>query len=332
VSAPRLRAKLAAWFAASLLLILAPFVAGFLALQWHSLREALDHHLTEDFEVSLEMLTVRDGQVGWRTDAERDLGYDAAARRWVEVYSPDGRLLYVRGLPAAPHIRGTIAPPLPGAEGFDSSRTPAGARVRFFTSTRSVGGMPLLVRVARAEDDLIADLRRLLLVFLVIIPLGVAAAAFAGYVVSGRMLRPISSMATRAQSISAERLSERLAIENPSDELGQLATVFNTTFSRLEESFDRLKRFSADASHELRTPLTAIQSVGEIGLREAHDADGYRDIIGSMLEEAARLARLIDKLLTLSRWENGRNQPVLQCLDLAGLAAEVADQLGVLAE
>jgi heavy metal sensor kinase len=190
----------------------------------------------------------------------------------------------------------------------------------------------MLVRVARAEDELVAELRRLLLVFLISIPVGVAAAAAAGYVVSGRMLRPISAMAARARLISADRLAERLAVENPSDELGQLAIVFNSTFGRLEESFARLKRFSADASHELRTPLTAIRSVGEIGLREAHDADGYREIIGSMLEESDRLGRLVEELLMLSRWESGRARPDLQPVDLARLASEVADQLAVLAE
>lgn len=328
----RVRTKLTAWFSASLLLILAPFVAGFVAIQWYSMREALDHHLREDLEVAVEMLLAKDGQVTWRTDVERDLGYDGGAQRWVEVFAADGRVLYVRGLPSMPHIRGALPPPPAGADRIESIRSPAGARVRLLTGVRRIGGFPMRVRVARAEDALVDDLRRLFLVLLVSMPLGVIAAALAGYVVAGRLLRPISRMAAQATVISAERLSERLPVENPSDELGQLASVFNTTFGRLEESFDRLKRFSADASHELRTPLTAIRSVGEIGLREGHDAEGYREIIGSMLEEADRLGRLVEDLLMLSRWEGGRVQPARQPLDLARLTREVADQLAVLAE
>jgi heavy metal sensor kinase len=332
MSAPLLRTKLTVWFSASLLLILAPFVAGFVALEWRTLRAALDHHLTEDLEVALEMLLVKDGQVTWRTDTARDLGYDGGAQRWVEVYALDGRLLYARGLAAERHIQSALPRASTSREGLTSIRTPAGARVRLLTTKRSVGGYSALVRVARAEDEVVAELRRLLLVFLISIPLGIAAAASAGYVVSGRMLKPISDMAARARSISAERLSERLPVERPSDELGQLATVFNSTFGRLEESFDRLKRFTADASHELRTPLTAIRSVGEIGLRGGHDSEGYREIIGSMLEEADRLGRLVEELLMLSRWESGRVQPAFQPLDLARLTSEVADQLAVLAE
>jgi heavy metal sensor kinase len=332
VRAPRLRTKLAAWFAVSLLVILAPFVAGVMVLQWRSMREALDHHLEEDFGVVLELLVIRNGDVLWRTDAEHDLGYDAGQQRWVEVFAPDGRLLYVRGLPTEPHIQRALPPVNHRGEGFQSIETPAGARVRLYSATRQVGGWPLLVRVARAEDELTAEVRRMLLVFLVSIPAGVLVAAAAGYVVSGRMLRPISRMAAQARSISADRLAERLPIENRSDELGQLAAVFNDTFARLEESFDRLKHFSADASHELRTPLTAIRSVGEIGLREHHEPEGYREIIGSMLEEAGRLARLIDELLMLSRLESGRVLPARQRMDLALVASEVAEQLQVLAE
>jgi heavy metal sensor kinase len=320
------------WFAASLLVILLPFVTGFLALQWGSMREALDHHLEEDFEVAVEMLVVRAGQVAWRTDAGQDLGYNAGNRRWVEVFGPDARALYLRGLPESAAIAGAL-PRLDRYEtGFHSITTPAGARVRLFTGEGLIGGWPLRVRVARSEDPLVADLRRLLLVFLVSIPVGVLLAAGAGYIVSGRMLRPLSRMAAMARSISADRLSERLPVENPADELGQLASVINDTFARLEESFERLKRFSADVSHELRTPLTAIRSVGEVGLRERHDAHGYREVIGSMLEEADRLAHLIDELLMLSRWESGRIKPVTERFDLAHLTSQVAEQLQVLAE
>jgi signal transduction histidine kinase len=108
--------------------------------------------------------------------------------------------------------------------------------------------------------------------------------------------------------------------------------VFNDTFARLEASFERLQRFTADASHELRTPLTAIRSVGEVGLREARTPHAYQEIIGSMLEETDRLARVVDTLLTLSRWESGRTQVRAETVDLRVLAQDVASQLSALAE
>jgi signal transduction histidine kinase len=108
-------------------------------------------------------------------------------------------------------------------------------------------------------------------------------------------------MAKRAAEITADHLNDRLNVDNPDDELGQLGTAFNATLARLEGSFDRLRRFTADASHELRTPLTAIRSVGEVSLRRSGDEKHYRDVIGSMLEETSRLTGLVDSLLTLSR-------------------------------
>ena len=100
-------------------------------------------------------------------------------------------------------------------------------------------------------------------------PLALLLAAFGGYALAQKALAPIDAMAQEAQRISAERLSDRLSIQNPQeDELGKLARVFNAMLERLQEAFDQLRRFTADASHELRTPLTALRSVREVALQE----------------------------------------------------------------
>jgi signal transduction histidine kinase len=91
-----------------------------------------------------------------------------------------------------------------------------------------------------------------------------------------------------------------------------------------------MRRFTADVSHQLRTPLTAIRSVGEVGLREHRDEVAYRGIIGSMLEEADRLASLVDRLLMLSRAETGEARAAAEVFDLYQLAEEVAGHLEVL--
>ncbi len=94
-----------------------------------------------------------------------------------------------------------------------------------------------------------------------------------------------------------------------------------------------MRRFTADVSHELRTPLTAIRSVGEVGLRGHRDEAAYRGIIGSMLEEADRLASLVDRLLTLSRAETRQaTASAKERVDLRELAEDVVAHLAVLAE
>jgi len=139
-------------------------------------------------------------------------------------------------------------------------------------------------------------------------------------------------MTRRAEQITAERLSERLPVDNPEDEIGHLARVFNDTLAKLERSFEQLKRFTADASHELRTPLTAIRSVGEVGLQGTGSASYYRDIIGSMLEEANRLTSLVENLLTISRADAGHIRLERSPLRLLQLARETAGLLEVLAD
>ena len=176
------------------------------------------------------------------------------------------------------------------------------------------------------------EIRELALVLLLGLPLSVAAAGVGGYVLARGALAPLARMTDRARAITAERLHDRLPIANPDDELGRLATVFNDTLGRLESSFQQMRRFTSNVSHELRTPLTAIRSVGEVGLREQRDADAYRAVIGSMLEDTDRLTCLVDRLLTVSRAESGDVPLVLDTIDLCDLADNVTAHLGVLAE
>ncbi len=139
-------------------------------------------------------------------------------------------------------------------------------------------------------------------------------------------------MTARARQITAEHLEERLPVENPNDEFGQLAGVVNDALDRLEGAFLTLRRFTADASHELRTPLTAIRSVGEVGLREHRSEAEYREMVGSILEETERLTTMVDSLLLLSRADAGKGDLRPAPMSLDELAGEVAADLAVLAE
>lgn len=203
---------------------------------------------------------------------------------------------------------------------------------RILTGKTKRGNVTLVVQVARSEAPMRLYLRELLIVMLLGLPLAAVVAGLGGYTLARRALAPVDRMAERAHSITAERLKERLPVDNPNDELGRLATVFNETLTRLESSFDQMRRFTADASHELRTPLTAMRSVGEIGLRAKREPAEYREIIGSMLEEVDRLSLLVDRLLTLSRADIGESMLSRDRVNLAELAEEVTAQLDVLAE
>src|SRR5581483_7161130 len=143
------------------------------------------------------------------------------------------------------------------------------------------------------------------LIIFVALPIVVALLVIGGYTITRHWLDPLDRMVAEANRITASDLSRRLPVPNPHDELGRLASVFNDTLDRLEASFVALDRFVADASHELRTPLTTLRSVGEVGLRRSRTVEEYREIIGSMLEDAQRLQLLIQRLLELASAEGG---------------------------
>lgn len=196
------------------------------------------------------------------------------------------------------------------------------------------GGKSFRVATAEPADVVFQTLQTLFTILLVGVPCALAAALLGGYMLAGRLLAPVGRMAEKARKITADRLSDRLPVGNPEDELGRLAIVFNDSLARLEEAFSRLRRFTADASHELRTPLTSLKSTGEVALQETdgRPAAFYRNVIGSMLEEADRLARLVNDLLTLTRSDTTKALSTREPVDLTSLTGRVVDDLRVLAD
>ncbi|MHB9025234.1 MAG: sensor histidine kinase [Armatimonadota bacterium] len=196
----------------------------------------------------------------------------------------------------------------------------------------TIMGNTYTLYVAHRSEALIKHLDQLKRIILISIPCAFLLAIVSGYLLAGHFLSPIGKMATSAQRISAASLSERLPVESEEDEFGRLAIVFNQTLDRLENAFAQLSRFTADASHELRTPLAAMRSIGEVALSSPMNARGYRDTIGSMLEEIARLSSTTDSLLLLTRGDADRYADSFEPINLGTLCRETVDCLCILAE
>ncbi len=125
-----------------------------------------------------------------------------------------------------------------------------------------------------------------------------------GYQIARHGIRPVEEMATTARHISSTNLRERILPEGYPFELASLASTFNQMLDRLEESFERISRFSADIAHDLRTPVNNIRGEAEVALARSRSADEYHNVIESCLEEAVRLSDLISDLLFLARAES----------------------------
>jgi two-component system heavy metal sensor histidine kinase CusS len=125
-----------------------------------------------------------------------------------------------------------------------------------------------------------------------------------GYQIARRGIRPVREMGATARHISSTNLHERIQPEGYPSELASLAATFNKMLDGLEESFERISRFSADIAHDLRTPVNNIRGEAEVALARARTVNEYREVLGSCLEEAVRLSDLIGDLLFLARAES----------------------------
>ena len=327
-----IRGRLTLWYTLALTVVLLLYAGSVFLFLRYNLFAELDRQLREDFEVAEQMLErTGEGGVRWHADPHHEENEYPDNNQWFEVWSPEGKLLYRS--PSPREEPGPISAfELQGHFVVRSIKLPNRIHIRFLSGSYLLNGLPVIIRVARSEEPLRQELKKFLLVLVLGLPLAIGIAGLGGYILARRALEPIGRITEQARRITAENLRERLPVENPEDELGHLARVFNEAFARLERSFEQMRRFTADASHELRTPLTAIRSVGEVGLREPRDAKAYREVIGSMLEEVDSLSRLVDNLLILSRADAGHVKLTPERVDLVELAQEVVNQLGVLAE
>jgi heavy metal sensor kinase len=328
------RVRLTLWYVGilgSILLIYIVSASIFAFLQW---RLELDGLAAEEVETIEGFLSFNsEGRVYLRGSAHDHPYPISMQHRLMEVLSVNGTVLY-RNEPLGGRDLGGA--PFSG-EGVNSysprSVTLAdGTRVRVVSRRHTVEGKATIIRIGFSEEELWRRLWQLIVGLLAVAPLALAAAGGAGYFLARRALSPIQRMAQRALEINAHQLGARLTVENPDDEIGLLATAFNETLARIESSFQQLRRFTSDASHELRTPLNAIQNVGEVGLRKRGNADEYREVISTMLEESGRLTRLVDNLLTMARADAERPRLALTDIPALEFVKEVASLLEVLAE
>jgi len=145
---------------------------------------------------------------------------------------------------------------------------------------------------------------------LIALPLVLLLALASGYLLARRALDPIAAMTAEADAIGARNLHERLSVRTPGDELGRLATTFNSVLERVDVAMEQQRRFTADASHELRTPVALIRAEADVALADerVHDPE-YREALGVIRDGAVQLSRIVEDLFLLARADAG--QPLI---------------------
>jgi len=146
-----------------------------------------------------------------------------------------------------------------------------------------------------------------------------------GWLAARRGLAPLKAMKQKAESITAQRLHARLAVETVPVELADLAITLNAMLARLEESFRRLSDFSSDLAHEFRTPVSNLMTQTQVTLSRPRSIEEYSEILASNIEEYERLSRMIADMLFLAKADEGQIVPTQARLNLEVLIAELVE-------
>ena len=329
-----LRSRLTFWYVSVLAALLLIYAVIVFAFQYAALSRQLFHDEVQDV-ITVEGLLYFDGQGTLRL---RDNYFSRPQShllvdRMMEVRDLSGKVLY-RSATLKEMPLGGSSRPGEGDADFDARivRLRDGSHAFVISHIHTMQGRSLLIRLGYSLVPLRDRMFQFFLLLLIAIPLALAIAATAGQIIAKRALRPLQQMATRAEGITVSNLNDRLVIENPNDELGHLGRVFNHLLDRLEQAFNQLQRFTADAAHELRTPIASLRTVGEVALEKGQGSAEYQEALSNILEETERLNETIESLLLLSKAESTGSANSKTVFPASELVNEVLSLLQVLME
>lgn len=164
------------------------------------------------------------------------------------------------------------------------------------------------------------------------LPVAMGIITLGGYWLVYRALRPVEQITRAAEKITQLNLSDRLPVANSGDELERLSLALNRMIARLDDAFQNSRRFAADASHDLRTPLTILRGELENMVEDSKLDRELRARLGSLLEEAIHLTKIVEQLFTLTQLDSGNSCTERKRFDLSELARTTAEQMSLLAE
>jgi heavy metal sensor kinase len=216
---------------------------------------------------------------------------------------------------------------------YDEVSLSATEHARIITlPARDEDGELFFVVVGQSLRDVQRAQNQLILLLAITNPIALLLAGLGGLWLANKALKPVDRLTRAAERIGRGNLSERVEEHGSLDEIGRLAATFNQMISRLEQSFERERRFTADASHELKTPLAVLRGDIEVALRRERTTDEYQRVLKSSLEEIARLTKLTEDLLTLARSDAGESVLEIGKVQLDRLASEARAYITPLAD
>jgi signal transduction histidine kinase len=305
-----IRFRLTLWYA----VVLSAALGVFGGLIWLSLRQRMMSELNED-------LLGRAARFEKYFRSESSIANGAHLRNELDEFC--------QALPAGSSVV------LRGSDGFTfrymaPQEHPSEART--LVEPFEVNGQNYTLEVGAPAGEMLHTLQLLRNLLWGLLPVVIVIASLGGAWLSRRALKPVQDISNAARNIGIENLSLRLPVPETGDELAHLTEVLNTMFQRLESAVKTLSQFAADASHELRTPLAVIQTTADLALRRARTAESYRQSLEEVTEEARRMTKIVEDLLTLARGDAAVLDLPLAPLDLRDLLRDLIAETHNLAE
>jgi heavy metal sensor kinase len=332
-----LRFRMTAWYAGLLLCALLVFgVSVYLGLERYLISTQQATLASECRAIGSELLPQLPGKrADWLMSEINEAYAPEVNARFVRVSREGTGVVYLSGAPKDGAFEPAEIPFPQGKEKESSRRIRLNNGRQLLANTMSFttpDGSHFLVETGIPLERTQVVLHGLLLTLGIYTPFIVFLAVAGGYWLMRRSLEPVDEITERAEGITSSNLSERLPIIRTGDELERLSTALNRMIERLDDAFQHINRFSADASHELRTPLTILQLELEGIVHDDPLNESFERHIGSALEETHRMSRIVESLLAISRLDAGEVKLDKLHLNLSELVARTAGEMKVLAQ
>jgi heavy metal sensor kinase len=268
---------------------------------------SLDEQLLEQAEHLLATVKVEDG----RPVLEPTTANSADGEYLLRLLDADSRTMDDSGglLAGVPVERDVVASVLAGETSYSTLLEEGDETIRIVSvpiRSEEDDAVVGVLQIGLDRDEIDEPLAGLLRAVALAGPFTLIFSAVGGYLLAGRVLAPVTTITGLAERIGPRDLDTRLNLDLPNDELGRLAQTFDDMLARMDDAFERQRRFTGDAAHELRTPLSMMRSQVDLALARPRSAAMYQEALQRLDGDVDRMSSLVSTLLTLARADAGQ--------------------------
>ena len=333
-----IRSKITLWFAAALVIVVSLTYVCILSVSNQVLQKTIKDNLIETVENNMDEVEYYESMdaITEPNDVDYFIRYgdafleidddflDSVNQVYTALYNSDLFMLYGEN-PVAKQCASLSLQNM-------TIQTVKAYGVRYYVFDRELTGEGLeglWLRGVVSEKQGKEDLSTITMLSMVIMPVIVAVAIYGGSLIAKRALEPIQKISETVEHISrGNDLKKRIELDKGDDELHLLAEQFNSMFARLDDSFEKEKRFTSDVSHELRTPMSVIMAQCEYSMDENSSLDEYAESIQSIYSQGQKMTVLINQMLDIARLEMRPENYPKERVDLSALTDSICKDMG----